>query len=207
MRERAHTLALCALIASAACHAPRRESQSPTYPPIESGVFGSMRNVSVSGRIWFGGAPDEGDLDLARRRGIETVIDLTTPDETNGVNAAQVCARLGLEYRHLGLPSPERLTDEAVDLVLAWLGPEERGRTLMFCGNGGRCATFLAIYRALAVGVPVEEALVEARRAGMRPGEPEEFVRRQVERLRPRQAAEAPADAPAARAPADGSAG
>ena len=186
MRYPARTLALGALIASAACHSPRRESQSPDYPPVESADFGSMRNVSVSGRIWFGGTPDEGDLDLAQRRGIETVIDLTTPDETNGVNAAQVCARLGLEYFHLGLPNPERLTDEAVDLVLARLGRDEHGRTLMFCGSGGRCATFLAIYRAVAVGVPVEEALVEARHAGMKPGEPEEFVRRQVERLRPR---------------------
>ena len=42
---------------------------------------------------------------------------------------------------------------------------------------------FFAIHRVLNEGVPLEEALVEARSSGMRAGDPEEFVRAQVARL------------------------
>ena len=70
-----------------------------------------------------------------------------------------------------------------MSLVLETLETQP-GPTLMFCGSGGRCAAFLAIYRAVVLGVPLDKALVEARRAGMKPGEPEDFVRSQVEQLR-----------------------
>jgi hypothetical protein len=55
---------------------------------------------------------------------------------------------------------------------------------LMYCGTGRRCAAFLAIHRAADLDVPLDEAIAEARRAGMRP-EDEAFVQAQVERLRP----------------------
>jgi hypothetical protein len=45
---------------------------------------------------------------------------------------------------------------------------------------------FFALHRILNERVPVEAALVEARRAGMKPGAPEDFVRRTVERHRAR---------------------
>jgi protein tyrosine phosphatase (PTP) superfamily phosphohydrolase (DUF442 family) len=54
---------------------------------------------------------------------------------------------------------------------------------LIFCGTGGRSAMFFAIHRVVDQGVPLDQALLEARRAGMKPGAPADFVRRQTERL------------------------
>lgn len=166
-----------------ACQGSGDHELEADYPPIVSSTFGEMRNVSVSGPIWFGGAPCRQDLELAERRGIERVIDLSSSSEVPRCDVSSTCKALGMEYLKAAAEGESERCDEAVDLVLGWLESGSARPTLMFDGTGGRCASFIAIHRAVAYGVPLEEALVEARRAGMKPGDPEEFVRDQVERL------------------------
>ena len=74
-------------------------------------------------------------------------------------------------------------TDAQVDRVLAELALERKGLLLLVCGTGSRSAIFFAIHRAAVCGAPLDVALEDARAAGMKPGEPEPFVRQQVERL------------------------
>ena len=124
---------------------------------------------------------DEADLDLAARRGVQTVVDLSLPEEEQRCDVARVSQEHGFAYWRIA-ESGDPWTDEAVDRVLSILR-EAGGPVLLFCGTGGRCAAFVAIHLAVDEGVPLEEALVAARRAGMKPGEPEAFVRRQVARL------------------------
>jgi len=146
-----------------------------------------MRNVYLVGRLWFGAVPGVADLELARRRGVTRVIDLCSPDEATEVDLASACRSLGLEYLGGMIPVEELEGDDSVDLVLSWLGsPPDDGEepwTLMYDGTGGRCAAYLAIHRVVGQGVELDEALVEARRAGMKPGLLEELVRAQVARL------------------------
>lgn len=174
------------LLASGGCRSSDAEPPAADYPLVESSSFGSMRNVSMSwslsSPIWFGATPGELDLELARRRGVTTVIDLSTLEEECEVDADGACRRLGISYYHPEVPSSSDPSDELVDLVLATLARDDAEPTLMYCGSGRRCAMFLAIFRAIYVRVPLDEALVEARRAGMRPQD-EGFVRAQVERL------------------------
>lgn len=176
-----------------ACGSTGTNSTQATYPTINSGSLGEMRNVSTMGSIWFGAMPCEQDLDLARRRGIERVIDLSTPDEKGKCSIAAVCSRLDLEYLAAAIRAEGQPSDESVDFVIEWIAEgfaQDSGstrtppRTLMVDGSGGRSACFLAIYRTLELKVPLEEALVEARRAGMKPGAPEDFVRSQVARIK-----------------------
>ena len=168
----------------AACQGTHDGGTEAAYPPITASTFGEMRNVSVSGPLWFGGTPCVGDLELAKRRGIERVIDLCAANEALAWAVGGTCESLDMEYLAAHVGSTAEVTDETVDLVLGWLSTEPAVPTLMFDASGGRCASLVAIHRVVALGVPVEEALVEARRAGMKPGEPEDFVRRQVARLR-----------------------
>lgn len=183
-------LLLLLALGASACRSDRGAETSAAYPPIVSSDFGEMRNVSVAGPIWFGTFPSREDLELARRRGVMRVIDLASPAEVAAESPpdyARECQRLRIELLAGAIQTEDPQTDDAVDLVLQWLAPKESGApcepTLMFDGSGGRCASFLAIHRAVELGVPLEEALVEARRAGMKPGAPEAFVRAQVARL------------------------
>ncbi|MCB9914113.1 MAG: hypothetical protein H6828_03060 [Planctomycetes bacterium] len=175
--------ALIALLPLAACRTSSGGRAPAAYPPVVPADFGTMNNVSAAGPIWIGGMPTAEDLELAQRRGIEKVVDLSVPSEPRTCDIASECRLLGLEYASAGLEAEGLLTDASVDLVLQALDGDALPPTLMFCGTGGRSATYLAIYRVVQLGVPLEEALVEARRAGMPPGKAEEFVRREVARL------------------------
>lgn len=176
-------LALATLVV--ACQATREPVVTREYgcPPVVHATLGSMHNVSVSGSLWFGSLPAAADLDLAHRRGIETVIDLTTPAEAQGYDVASVCKELGMRYVSIGVECRDCIDDPLVDEVLAALRTADGGPLLLFCNNGSRAAMIVAIHRCVDEGVSLEEALTEARRAGMKPGEPELFVKNQVARL------------------------
>ena len=166
-----------------ACGGTKGDGLRADYPPLKTAEMGEMRNVCVSGPIWFGGTPCLEDLDLAKRRGIESVIGLCGGDTEQQSNLAMRSSELGMNF--LAVPIKPGLDTPAgtVDLVLGWLRDSKENPTLMYCDSGGVSATFFAIYRAVYEQVEVEEALREARKAGMKPGEPEEFVLKHVERL------------------------
>lgn len=145
--------------------------------------FGSMHNVSRVGALWIGSYPSPSDLDLAARRGVDVVIDLSAESERPGWDLAAACGRFGIEHVRIGVASPKRVGDEEVDRCLAALRRAGGRQALLFCAHGDRAAMFLAIHRAADQGLPIADALDEARRAGMKPGLPEAFVRQQVERL------------------------
>ena len=175
--------ALCLCLTLVSCRVFHEDVVDTDVAPIESANFGDMRNVSRVGDLWFGSTPNAGDLDLAKRRGIRTVIDLAVPEEDGATDARGVSAELGLRYFDVGLAREEFLDDETVDLVLAQLAAEDNGPFLLFCGTGGRCAMLVAIHRVVVLGVPVEKALEDARHAGMEGGAPADFVRAQIARL------------------------
>lgn len=176
-----HAPLLFALLAPACGLLGRDEEPAPPEPLIAPADLGDMRNVSRVGELWFGGPPCEADLDLASRRGVSAVIDLSVPEEEQRCDVAHACQEHDLAYWRVA-EGGDPWTDEAVDRVLRTLR-EADGPVLLFCGTGGRCAAFVAIHLVVDRGMPLEAALVEARRAGMKPGAPEDFVRRQVARL------------------------
>lgn len=170
------------LALAASCGGTTKRAEPPESPRLESSELGGMRNVSSVGSVWLGGLPSIQDLDLAKRRGIERVIDLRIPEEALDYDVRAECARLELECIAVNLRAADDLPDSAVDLVVRSLADEERP-TLVFCADGSRSAMFFAIHRVVNGDLDVEEALYEARCAGMQPGVPEEFVRAQITRL------------------------
>jgi protein tyrosine phosphatase (PTP) superfamily phosphohydrolase (DUF442 family) len=163
------------------CRSTKDDRVQTDYPPLKSTEMGTMINVCVAGPIWFGGSPSLEDLDLAKRRGIESVIDLCEVETSAGLSAR--CEQLGMEYLSVPIKAASNTRPGTVDFILSNLTSSEDKPTLMFCDTGGVSAMFFAIYRVVHDEVEVEEALVEARKAGMKPGDPEEFVLLQIERL------------------------
>jgi len=184
-RPTVRTLGLALALAAGGCRGlDLADDESRDWPPVEETELGEMVNVHAAGPIWFGGAPEKADLDLAARRGVEVVIDAATPAERPDYDVEDLCVRLELEVVVLGVDDTG-VTNDQVDEFLRCLEPAGEGEVLLFCGNGDRSAMLFAIHRAVQIGVPLEEAIYEARRAGMKPGGPEDFVRDQVDRLRP----------------------
>lgn len=125
-----------------------------------------MQTVGLAENLWFGSRPSPEDLELAARRGVEQVIDLCSSDSAELVRAA---SELGLAW------TSTQDTGEVLDLLAT------ETSALMFCEDGSGSAALFAIHRVLHVGLPIEDALEEARRAGLEPGAGEELVRRAVD--------------------------
>ena len=93
----------------------------------------------------------------------------------------EACDRIGVTCLEVAVPEEELPSDEVVERVIHLLARTGL-RTLMFCEDGSRCAMLFAIHRVVNEHVPLEDALTEARRAGMPNTVGEAFVRAQVER-------------------------
>jgi protein tyrosine phosphatase (PTP) superfamily phosphohydrolase (DUF442 family) len=154
-----------------------------SHRSIFAADLGHMRNVSGDGAVWIGSYPTVEDLDLALRRGIRFAIDLSMPDEAAGYDVASACSEHNIAYLAMRVDDKKEIGDARVDRVLAELRAHARQPMLLFCGDGSRAAMLFAIHRAVQEHVSLDQALVEARRAGMKPGQPEQFVRAQVARL------------------------
>lgn len=180
------TTALLAGLAGGACHSAP-EQAPPAFAPLESSELGSMHNVSVSDGLWFGGKPTIEDLDLARRRGIERIIAVTMPGELGDLDLEGTCESLDLDCVSIEIPADQVIPPQAVDQVIGLLGEMPRPRTLLFCRDGSVSAMLFAIHRGVNEDMPLEQAIAEARRSGMRTGaESEAFVRDHVFRLETR---------------------
>lgn len=165
--------------------------REPDARPVQNATFGTMRNVSVSGDVWLGSFPTASDLELAHRRGIKTVVDLTVRGDVEQVDVAEVCRHLGIRYVSLGsdrhassdVDDAGVIDAELVDDALAELRAPKNHPILLVCANGSRAATVFAIHRCMDEGRGLEESIVEARWAGMKPGSQEQLVRAHVARL------------------------
>ncbi len=177
------TAAAILVLAGAGCRSSRAADSPqalPEWPSVVLAEMGTMHTVFLMEGLWFGSEPGIEDLELARRRGVERVIDLrgTDPDDL-----ARAGEQMGMRWTAIPFGASRGLDDEAVNRVLTLLGQESSPRTLMFCEDGSTCAALFAIHRILEFGLPLADALAEARRAGMHPGEGEEQVRAQIERI------------------------
>jgi protein tyrosine phosphatase (PTP) superfamily phosphohydrolase (DUF442 family) len=176
------SLTACLALALAGCLATGQRQTLPPWPPLRQAELGEMNNVAVSAGIWIGSQPCAADLDLAFRRRIRRVISLCAPGEEPAYDLAATCQRVGLECYTIGPRERGLLDDECVDRALALLGEDERESTLMFCPDGSRAAAVFAIHRVVHERMPLDEALLEARRMGLRP-DADEVVTRHVDRL------------------------
>lgn len=161
-------------------------------PSLELGSLGEMTNVRLCGDTWLGGSPGVDDLDLAIRRGVTMVLDLSegTARELRGGGAdpSVICARKGVSYRHVAFDA-QYPSEAAVDTALRALAEADGETRLLYCKSGNNIGLLFAIWRAVEHGMDVEAALAEGRRVGMKPGPQEHAVRSHVARLRARKLA------------------
>lgn len=148
---------------------------------LRDAELGDLASVSVCDDVWLTEAPGPEHLDIAARRGIRTVVSLLPEELPRELEAGETCRELGMAF--VPIDAEAVPTNENVDEVIAALDRRGRGATLLYCESGARSVMVFTVYRVLRLGVPLEQALDDARRAGMKPGESEAFVRKQVDRL------------------------
>jgi len=112
----------------------------------------------VSERIGSSGQPSEAELEAVARSGYQVVINLglvgedySLPDERRVVEA------LGLEYVHIPVVW-ERPTQDDLEQFFAAMDARKEKRVFVHCAANMRASAFLALYRLVRLGWPVDRA-------------------------------------------------
>jgi uncharacterized protein (TIGR01244 family) len=113
-------------------------SQSTPVPQVPG--FRTPRHDLVSG-----GQPDAADWGRLRNAGVTRVINLRTPDEMAGRDAAAEARAAGLDYVSMPIDGAADVTPAAADALWARLHDARDGRILVHCASGNRVGALLAL--------------------------------------------------------------
>jgi uncharacterized protein (TIGR01244 family) len=151
----------CFAVTSSGCGVPKS-----TEVPLEPATLGSTRNVHIYGETILCGQPSEDDLELAKSRGVKTIISLRTPEETTWDEGPAVEA-LGMKFVRIPFAGPETLTDDIFEEVRRILNDNKAGPVMLHCGSAHRVGAVWLAHRLVDDGLSVEQAVKEAAVVGL----------------------------------------
>lgn len=123
-------------------------------------------NIATAGRL------QPTDIATVAKAGVRHVIDLTPDSETPDFDEAVAVRNAGMQYHNLPIRGPEDLTaDNAArfDRLITEVGAAP---TLVHCSSSNRVGALAALRAAWIQGQPMETALAEGRRWGLKGLEP-----------------------------------
>ena len=138
-----------------------------TEPSLAEGELGSTPYVHAFGSTLLAGQPSAEDFEIAKRRGIKSVITLRRDRELDW-NEEEVVRELGLEYRQVAFGGVDSLVDEIFDKLLPLMADPDRGPVLLHCKSANRVGAIWLAHRVMNDGIAVEAATEEARTVGLR---------------------------------------
>lgn len=112
--------------------------------------------------------PDGGQVAMLKTAGVSALVNFRKPAEHADYDEAGAAKGAGMEYCNLPYAGPQELNDELLDRARAAIGDADRnGRSAaLHCRTGNRVGPGWAGYRVLDQGVPLAQALAEARAIG-----------------------------------------
>ncbi len=159
---------------------PQPSKPQPPTPPSSSAAvpqkkkpvmkkckLGNVRPIHAWKDIYLAGQPTPEDLPLLQQAGVKTVISLRHTKEIPWDEAAAL-KKLGIQFVHAPFQDPRELTPEVFDKVRKVLCDKKRGVTFFHCGSSNRVGAVWYAHRVLDGGISPEEALREAKMAGLR---------------------------------------
>lgn len=161
-------LALLALPASA---------QAPEPPG-----FGIANAVQPEEGLLVAGQPTAKQLKAAAKAGYRTVIDLRPLSEDHGFDEEKAARKAKLEYTNIAV-SADTLDASTIKYFLTVLSNAERP-ALVHCASGNRAGGLYYAWLVLENGIPEEQAMAQARAAGLRAPDLGERVHELVNELK-----------------------
>ena len=160
-------LASLAVLSAVAAWAQVPETVDPALMPNYTVV---KPGLAAAGR-----PSDEGFRQL-KAQGFRTVIDLRTPSEEGQPEEKAIVEAQGLKYVHVPL-MPNTFSPADVAAVKAVLDDATSGPVLLHCQSANRVGAVWAAIRA-SEGLPLEEAIEDGKRVGLRSASMIEATRR-----------------------------
>ena len=144
----------------------------PETPPVSKGdlesvEIGSITPIHKHGDIYLAGQPSPEDLILLKEQGFKTILSLRKADELSWDQQAATQEQ-GMKFVHIPFQGVEELTPSIFDQVLNVLSNSDQQPILFHCGSSNRVSAIWYAHRVLKDGLAHEEALVEAKAAGLK---------------------------------------
>jgi uncharacterized protein (TIGR01244 family) len=160
-----------------------------TTAPAElcAAELGATEPVHMVGNIYLAGQPQRNDLDELAQRGVKTIVSLRKPEELDWDEAVAVEAA-GMEFIAVPFDGAEELTDDVFARVQEVLAGKSDEPLVLHCGRANRVGAVWMVHRVLNDGVGIDQALDEAKTAGLRTPE---YIEKAMDYIRRKQKAHA----------------
>jgi len=130
----------------------------------EQELLGIANYVRLSEQIGTAGQPTREQLAAVARAGYQVVVNLATLDSEEALADEQdVVEALGLEYVHIPVVW-ERPTRADLDRFFQTMDGYQDKKVFVHCIANARVSAFMALYRVLRLGWPLDKALADVHR-------------------------------------------
>ena len=137
----------------------------------EQELVGITNYVRLSEQVGTAGQPTREQLAAVARAGYQVVVNLATLDSEEALaDEKDVVEALGLEYVHIPVVW-ERPTRADLDRFFQTMDGCRDKKVFVHCIANARVSAFMALYRVLRLGWPLEKALADVHRLWV-PNEP-----------------------------------
>ena len=136
-------------------------------PKVAKSELGQTRNVHACGKLFLAGQPTPDDIEVIKKKGVKRVVTLRTDGEVSWDEGGMI-KKAGMEFVKVPFRGPNTLTDDVFDKVRRLLRDHEKTPTLLHCGSANRVGAVWLTHRVLDEGVPLQEAIKEAKTVGLR---------------------------------------
>lgn len=182
MNERSLSLALLAAVLACAMLAGAcgRDSEAGIEPVIKAPAIDTAPSELVAHvpglkrprpNLLTGGQPDASAWPLLARHGVGTVINLRPQPEMGGRDEAAEVAAAGMKYLQIPVAGAGDVTPDNAGRLWQAVAATD-GKVLVHCASGNRVGALLAVGAANELGLPLEDAIVFGRSAGLTSLEP-----------------------------------
>ena len=141
---------------------------NPATAQMDQAPLVEIRNAKrVFPGILSGGQPTDDQLAKAKSSGFKTIINLRPVSETQGESEAITVRGLGMNYINIPVAGAGGITSENSQVLIDVLADTDQYPVMVHCASGNRVGALFALDAALRGKLPVEDAIVIGKQAGM----------------------------------------
>ena len=119
-----------------------------------------------SENVLTSGQPSQTDFAKLKQLGVQNVINLRGDNETNW-SEQELVTELGMNYYHIPVQSKADITIENATKLQALLNKQQQQTTLLHCASSNRVGALVALYNAVTLKKPIDEAVEIGKQWGL----------------------------------------
>ena len=120
-----------------------------------------------SENVLTSGQPSQTDFAKLKQLGVQNVINLRGDNETNW-SEQELVTELGMNYYHIPVQSKADITIENATKLQALLNKQHKQTTLLHCASSNRVGALVALYNAVTLKKPIDEAVEIGKQWGLK---------------------------------------